>query len=217
MPRLNPASFNRFLAGNVRQDFTWRRAYACPCVATNSGAGDQDCETCGGLGWAWAAPVAAWAGMTNMSPAKANQMFGVWDPNDATLTVPSDSPLYDAGRYDRIRAGDASSRFSRVVKPNLNPRLIGEIIEVDRVFWITDDVVVDGKIPTITDGLMTWPDGGGPPAGQTFSVSGRRYDELFVFTQMPQNRNSGVDGLPRKLPVRGFDLFGRAGGVETPV
>lgn len=217
--RFSPARFNRFLGGAVRQNFTWRRAFACPCVSPHSGAARADCPLCGALGWSWQAGVDVHAGMTNLSPQKAMQIFGVWEPGDAMLTVPADSPLYAAGRHDRIRASAATSPFSQVITPDFNERLVGGIVSIERVYWIDDDgeTIVEGGIPTVNDdGSLTWTEGA-PPEGRSYSITGRRYDELFVFRDLPSNRNSGVTGLPRKLLVRKFDLFGRAGGNEDAI
>jgi hypothetical protein len=213
--RFRPAKFNAFLRGNARRDVFWRRATACPCVAPYSGAAKDTCPQCSGIGWTWAEPVAAWCGMQGMSPSRASAMFGVWEPGDALLTIPSDSPLYGAGRNDRIRSVDATSPFSEVITPEMNPRLKGSIVSIERVFWLVDGEPVDGGIPGVDSvGVMSWPDDDGPPEDTSFTVEGRRHQEVFVFRDLPSTRDIGVAGLPRKLPVRNFDIFGRASGVE---
>lgn len=207
----SPGAFNHFLGGAVRQDVLWRRAVACPCVAPSSGHADQNCDLCGGVGWAWDEPMPAHTGMQGMRPSMSAAMFGVWEEGDAVLTIPSDSPLYKAGKYDRIRLGDATTPFSVVITPGLNERLQGDIVSIDRVFWIVDDQRVEGGVPEVDErGRMTFTDAP-PPDGVSFSVSGVKRAELFLAKDIPNSRNSGVSGLPRKVAVRRYDLLGRTG------
>ncbi|HCE08552.1 MAG TPA: hypothetical protein DEQ40_08120 [Oxalobacteraceae bacterium] len=209
--QLSPDAFNGFLIG-VGQQFAWRQSFACPCVNPASGAAKPNCPLCNGKGQMWAAEVAGIAGMTSQNQKKGFANFGTWEPGDAVLTVGSDSPLYGAGQYDRFRAINSTQRFSQIVVPGQNDKLLGTIKSVSRVFWLNTagDTAIDGGIPAINaDGSMTWTSGA-PPADTTFSISGVKYDEFYLYLALPSNRNEhqGAE-LPQKLPVRKFDLFGR--------
>lgn len=212
--RLSPAAFNAFLGGAVRQDVKWRRATACPCVQRDSGHAKPNCPACGGRAWVWGAAKAAWAGIQGMSPRTAQAMFGAWEEGDATITIPAASPLYNAGRYDRIQMGDATAPFSSVIVPGLVERLDGNIAVVESVVWLEGDKLVEGPAPEV-DGLgnLKW-SGARPPAGKSFTVTGRRWVELYLFNDVPNSRNSGISGLPRKVTARRFDLLGRSGSGD---
>jgi len=211
LPKLSPALFNQFLAGSVRQDFKWRRRSACPCVNAASGQAQYDCPVCNGKGHIWSSTeVDCWAGMANQIPKKSFQPVS-WEPGDAVLTIPSDSPLYAARQYDRIRALNSSTTFSEVITPGRNDKLRMPVIEVTRTFWIADDkqTIVEGGIPTVSaDGGLSW-SSGSPPAGRSFTVEGTRADEFYIYDSLPSDRNSGVSGLPLMLQARNFDLLGR--------
>jgi hypothetical protein len=209
--RLSPALFNQFLGSSVRQDFMWRRRSACPCVSASSGAARYDCPVCNGKGHIWAsAEVPGWAGMSNQIPKKSATPIN-WEPGDATLTIPSDSPLYGVRQYDRIRALGSTNPFSEVIVPGRNDKLRMPVVSVSRVFWLATDgeTIVEGGIPTVAaNGAMTWASGA-PPAETSFTVEGTREDEFFVYDSLASDRNSGVSGLPLKLQARKFDLLGR--------
>lgn len=212
--RLSPARFNAFLGagGSVTQKFFWRRRSACPCVAESSGQARFDCPICGGKGNIYAAEVPGWAGMTNQTPQKAQAIFGSWEPGDCVITIPSNSPLYGARRFDRIRADDSTNPFSEVIRPGLNDRVQGKIKSIDRVLWIDPNdntKIIEGGIPTVAaDGSLSWTSGA-PPAGVNYTIEGVRYDEFFVWHPLASDRNSGISGLPLKLAARVYDLMGR--------
>ena len=213
--RLSPDAFNNFLATSVRQNAVWRRAFACPCVSPSSGMADMNCPFCGSLGWQWAPGENVHTGMQALRPATAKAMFGVWDDGDAMLTIPSNVPLYEAGLYDRIMLSDATTRFSVNITPGVNERLRGKIVSIDRVCWITNGVLVQGDAPEVSDvGILTWPNGE-PPEDATVSISGVKHVELFLAKDIPNSRNSGASGLPRKVAARRFDILGRAGTDPT--
>ena len=215
--RFSPAAFDRFLTGPVGQSFLWRRAAACPCVSPGSGSADPECPLCDGLGWSWGPSLAARAAMTAQSTQKAIAAFGSWEPGDATLTLPRASPVYAAGRNDRVRSLDSTTPFNMVLRRgHPGERLIGSLVAIERVFWRRADKLayVEGAAPAVNaQGRLSWPGGvGEPPAGQPYSISGVRHDEWFVFNANPSDRNIGVGGLPRKVGVRRMDLFGRGDG-----
>jgi len=208
--RLSATRFNDFLSGAVRQRFTWRRRSACPCIDPSTSAPRYDCPLCRGKGHLWADEVEGFAGQSSQSPAKAIATFGSWERGDCTLTLPSNSPIYDAGQYDRIRSLDSVGSFSEVVRPGLNDALLGKVVCLHRVFWLNDGgtAVVEGPVPDLAaDGTMTWPNLDGPPEGRQYTVEGERYDEWFVYMPLAADRNSGASGLPRKLAARRLDIL----------
>lgn len=209
--QLSPGAFNAFLGG-IGQDFAWRQSFACPCVNPASGAAKQNCPLCFGKGRQWSAEVSGKAGMTNQSQKKGFASFGTWEPGDAVLTIGSDSALYAAGQYDRFRAVNSTHVFSHNLMHDGSDKLLGTVVSISRVFWLNSagTATVEGGIPTVAaDGSMTWATGE-PSAGAAYSISGVKYDEFFVYMDLPSNRNEHAGAtLPKRLPVRRFDLFGR--------
>jgi hypothetical protein len=209
--QLNPAAFDAWMA-NIGQSFTWFKAYACPCINPTSGAANPKCQVCFGRGRFWPAGVPAIAGVGSQKVQQAWQQFGLFQTGDTVLTVPQNSPLYDAGQFDRIMALNASEQFSLNLLAGTNDRLFMAVIAVSRVFWLNAGLtaVIEGAIPTVTAGALTWPNGGGPPEGTTYSVSGTQTQEFFVFMDYPANRNEHQGlRLPKRIVARRFDLFGR--------
>ncbi len=208
--RFSPAHFNAHI-GNMGQDLAWRRASACPCFSPSSGQARFDCPLCGGRGHTWEAEVRVRAGLTSQTSKKALAQFGVYENGDALLTIGSDSPLYEMGQYDRVRGLTSTNRFSTMMTRGQDDTLLGTIESIDRVFWLNEAgaATVDGGIPTVSDvGALTW-SSGEPPAGTQYVVNGVRFDEFFSFLDLPNDRNVGGADLPRKVPVRKFDLLGR--------
>lgn len=216
--QLSPTRQNAFFR-RMGHPLSWRRAYACPCVSPTSGAADPKCVYCAGKGAQWAPEdpeTTDSCGFTAQNAKKAQADFGTWEPGDAMLSIPSDSPMYAAGRYDRFRSTVAQHRFDANLRAGFNDRLNGSIISVERVFWLnsTKDIV-EGDLPAIADnGALTWADGQvAPPEGTVYSVSATRWDEYFAYLDLPQNRPIHGLAQPRKLPVRRFDIFGRGAPV----
>uniref|UniRef100_A0AAU6W246 Uncharacterized protein n=1 Tax=Pseudomonas phage Touem01 TaxID=3138548 RepID=A0AAU6W246_9VIRU len=129
------------------------------------------------------------------------------------MTVPQNSPLWDAGQFDRVTMLNATDRFSQPMKRGspteklmFTPKLI------DRVFWINPATkkIVEGGIPAWDEnGRLTW-DENEPPPGTSYSVSGTRLSEYFIYMDLPRNRNmhSGAR-LPKLTVLRRWDLLGR--------
>ena len=95
----------------------------------------------------------------------------------------------------------------------LADRTLHTVATVDRVFWLNADgtEVVEGGIPVAADdGTLTWPNGGEPSPGATYSMSGTNQAEYFCYMDLPRNRNAfhGLK-LPRTVLLRNFDLYGR--------
>lgn len=209
--QFSPTRFNAHLSG-MGHDLGWRRSYACPCVNPSSGQPNPAHAACGGKGRQWDAEIVCRIGFQGQSARKGMADFGVWEPGDAVLTIGSDQACYNAGRFDRFRSLSSTHTFTDNLRRSYTDRLNGTIISVDRVFWLdANGNNVAGDIPSVdpATGALTWASGA-PPAGVVYSISGTRYDEYFAYLDLPQNRplNAGA-ALPKKLPVRRFDLFGR--------
>lgn len=204
------SEFNSLL-NHVGQDFTWRRAYACPCINPRSGAAKPSCPHCDGKGRLWDAPVPGKAGIVGRDQLRKFADFGLWDQGDIMLSIPSDSPLYAMGQFDRVTATNRSEQFSMNLVRGLNDRIRHAVIAIERVFWLgADDALVEGGIPSVgADGELTWTTSAPPPQA-TYSISGRRRPEFFCFNEIPADRPLHFgEPLPRRVVLRRMDLFGR--------
>jgi hypothetical protein len=207
--QLNPLAFNAFL-NDLGQTFAWLRAYACPCLNPNSGAAKPDCPLCAGKGQTWGEAVEGISGIAGQSIQLKWAKFGLFEPGDVVLTIPSDSALYEMGQFDRVVMLNSSAPFSTKFVRGRGDVLRYPNAQVDRVFWLNGSDIVEGGIPTVADdGTLTWTTGE-PPAGTVYSITGRCHPEYFCWGPMPQDRaHHGGKALPRKVVLRAWDLFGR--------
>lgn len=208
--KLSPERFNALLNG-VGQRTEWRRAYSCPCINPASKAPSFQCPQCHGIGSVWAAPVNGMVALSGQKLQRAWAQFGAWQNGDVVVTIPSDSPLYVLGEADRVVLSDSSAPFSNTLVRGDNDKLNFSVVTVDRVFWLVNNQITEGGIPTVgVDGTLTWVDGE-PPAGTQYSVTGRQRPEYFVYGDFPQDRaHQQGTALPRRVVLRSFDLFRRA-------
>lgn len=210
--RLSPTRFNRHLQ-HMGQEYLWRRSWQCSCVNPNSGSPDTKCKICLGKGRYWEAPVQAVAASSSQKTQQSWAAMGLYELGDLVLTTPENSPIWDAGQFDRITMLNATDRFSSsLIKGDPSERLLFKPESIERVFWInkTTNVIVEGGIPTVNDkGELTWGEKA-PPPGMSYSITGMRFSEYYIFTDLPKSRNmhSGVR-LPKYVVLRRFDLFGR--------
>lgn len=205
--QLNPDSFNAHL-DHMGQGMRWRRAHACPCVSPKSGAANPSCPTCRGKGHFWDAPVPGVAGFAGQKVQMAWAQFGRWESGDVVLSIPSDSPIYAIGRFDRVTMAQGSTPFTAVVMPGEHLKF--PVLSIDRALRLEGGQPVDVERPAVdSDGELIWP-GGQQPGGVQFSLTGRRSPEYFCFGEYPQDRafHHGA-ALPRRVVVRKYDLFGR--------
>lgn len=211
--RFRPTHFNRHLA-NMGQRVAWRRAFACACVNPASGAPDPKHALCSGKGWIWNAPVESVVGVSQQNVNPEMIAAGIYDKGDMTMTVPESSPLWDAGRFDRVVLLNSTDVFSQPLQRGApTERLIFTPASIDRCFWLHPQTrqVVEGGLPVVDgNGMLSWPAGGEPPLGTTYSLTGTRFDEYYIFDHLPSDRNmhSGVR-LPKRVQMRKWDLFGR--------
>lgn len=211
--KLSPAAFNRHLNG-MGQDFLWRRSYACPCFNVNSGAANQNCKVCTGRGRLWGPEVPAVSGVASQKVQQQWAQFGLWEAGDSVLSIPSDSPMYAMGQFDRLTNLNATQAFSTKFTRGVGEIFIFKDVKVNRVFWLdpTLSFIIEGTaFPTVNaDGTLTWPSIGSPPMGQEYSITGTSLSEYFCFMDDPNPRGEHHGRLlPRRVVVRAFDLFGR--------
>lgn len=210
------SAFNGLLR-SMGQSVAWRRSSLCPCRDPYSGAAQQGCQHCAGLGWSWASPVPAWTGLASQRVAKEWAAFGLWESGDVVLSVPSDSPLYAAGENDRVLMLNSSEPFSIHMTRDGDERFRFPVVQIDRVAWINpgSSALVEGGIPTVgADGAPAWTDpAGAPEPGVQYAVTGRKRPEYYLFRDLPQDRaHFGGMALPRRMVLRRFDLFGSQSG-----
>lgn len=207
---LQPSRFNRFL-NTIGQNVTWRKSYDCPCRNKDSGAAELNCPQCNGVGAIWDAPVDGIVGVSSMKVQKEWSQFGLYENGDVVVTVPGDTPVYAAGAYDRVQFVDSSSPFSLILKRGAGDTLRFAVESIERVFWLSNDLIVEGGIPDVSEsGALTWASGE-PPAGFQFSLTGRKRPEYYVFKDFPQDRaHHGGAPLPRRVVLRHYDLPSRS-------
>lgn len=204
--QLNPADFNQFLA-EIGQLAGWRKAYPCPCRDPRSGAAAPGCPQCYGLGTYWDAAVEARIALTGQKSRLEWAKLGLWESGDLAVTLPSDSPAYAAGQFDRFILSQSTVPFSTILRPG--DRLRGNALSIDSATWFVDGSLVTGDPPGLDDdnGLV-W--ASPPPDGAQVALTGRRHPEYFVLQNDPQDRaHHGGRDLPRLVQLRLFDLFGR--------
>lgn len=207
--RFSARAFNSFLNG-VGQDFSWRKAFACPCVNPNSMQASPTCPVCNGKGRSWESAVTGRAGVAGRESMKQWAQFGLWDAGDVMLSLPSDSPLYDMGQFDRVLMLNRTEPFSINMIRGMNDIIRFPVVSVDRVFWIVGGAIVEGALPTVLpNGVLDW-GASAPPMATNYSLTGRRVPEYFVYQDLPMDRphHAGMR-LPRKVVIRRFDLYGR--------
>ena len=209
--RLSPGKFNTHLA-KLGQNFSWRRAYACPCISPHSNAAKATCPLCKGKGRMWSTAVSGVAGIAGQAIQTAWAQFGTAESGDVVLTIPSDSPLYPMGQFDRVVMSDSSQPFSIVLTRGMNDVMRYPVVNIDRVYWLNPagTAVVEGGIPTASSaGVLTWVSGE-PPVGTQYNITGRQRPEFFAYQDFPRDRahHSGAP-LPRRVVIRRYDLYGR--------
>jgi len=206
--RLVGAEFDALL-NDVGQEFLWRKATACPCLNPHSGQPKSTCTHCGSKGRIWASPIQGKSGVISRSQQKKMAGFGVYDEGDIMLSIPSDSPIYAIGMYDRIQALHRTEPFSVVLLSGINDVIKFTPTQIDSVTWIdANDAVISGTVPAIVNGALVW-SGVVPPAKVSYALSGRRALDYYCYQDLPLDRpHQFGEKLPRRVVLRRFDLFG---------
>lgn len=209
---LSSAEFNAHLR-HMGQDVLWRRSFACPCINPRSGSPDLKCLHCLGKGRIWAEPVDARLGVSGRDVQRSWATFGQYEAGDEVVIIGSDQAAYDIGPYDRVVSLNRTEPFSVNLTRGVNETIRFAVAVVDLVAYFVDGVLtaaVEADLPTVDgDGVVNW-GSGGPPPSTTYSITGRRMAEFFVFREMPFDRpHHAGEPLPRRVVLRRFDLFNR--------
>ena len=194
----------------------WRRSYACACVSPTSGSPDPKHQLCMGKGRLWDDPIATVCGIARQETVAQWKASGQYETGDMVLSIPQSSPMWDdAGQFDRLLLLNSTDVFSKpLVRGAPNERLLFNVVSFSRCYWLNPtnrNLVVEGGLPVVdATGVLSWPNGDGPPPGVTYSLSGTKFDEYYVWGNFPSDRNQhqGVR-LPKRVVARKWDLFGR--------
>lgn len=210
--RFNPAAFDRHLLG-IGQRVAWRRSWACPCTNSATGQPDPKHQLCMGKGRLWDPPVETVAGVASQKVQMQWAQSGLYEAGDMVLSIPQVSPLWEAGQFDRVTALNSTDVFSQtMVRGAPSERLLFQPASLTRCFWLHPQTREphDGSLPVVTNGQLSWPSGGEPPPGATYSLTGTKNSEFYLYTELTSDRNQHQGmRLPRRVVARKFDLFGR--------
>jgi len=202
---------NCFIATNG-QEVDWRKADICPCRDQHSGAAKESCGSCGGIGYLWAEPVRGTVLTSGARYQKKWQDFGVYEEGDIVFTIPSDSPVYQCGSYDRLKLINQETPFSTFFTRGNNDVLRFSVKSISRIYWLDiNDLVVEGGIPTVSEtGVLSW-EYGEPQNGAQYTITGQKVPEYFYYND-PFQFKSSIQGqlLPKKVVFRNFDLLSRS-------
>lgn len=208
--QLNPAAFNQLLT-NFAEPMLWRRSFSCACINPSSGSPSAKCPVCSGKGRLWLPALQVNVAVASSSTQQQWAKMGLWQQGDLVVSIHEASPMYEISQFDRVTQLTSTNDFSLpFVHGSVTERIHGSVKAVSRLFWLDGATVVDGPLPVVNgDGTFSWPNGE-PPSGKTYSLTGTRYAEYFCFGPFSNDRmKHGGARLPRKMVMRGFDLFGR--------
>lgn len=207
---------------NMGQDVLWMRSWACPCMNPTNGSPKPSCPLCVGRGRLWDAPISMVMGIASQKTQIRWEKLGQWETGDMVVVLPENCPAWDnGGQYDRIITQNGLDGFSEVfVRGAPSEKLRTPVNSIARCFWIdpaNPKAIVEGGLPTIdANGKPSWPNGGEPPPGQQYSLTGDRFSEYFLLDSFPDDRNEhrGMR-LPKRMVLRKWDLYGRAARTST--
>lgn len=211
--KLSSTAFNKHLA-HMGQKVKWRRSYACACLNHQSGNPDPQHQLCNGKGRIWDPPIETVTGIPNQTVQAQWAALGMFEAGDLVLSIPAASALWNAGMYDRVLLLNSTTVFSQpFIRGAPSEKVIFPVCKIDRCFWLSGPnrgTIVEGGIPTVSEtGALSWASGE-PPPGATYSLTGTKYDEYFIWGQFPSDRNEhSGEALPRRVVARKFDLFSR--------
>jgi hypothetical protein len=207
---LDPTAFNTLLA-DMGQQVQWRRAHACPCRDERSGAARPGCSVCYGLGHYWSDSVDCGLALTGQRVQAEWAKLGLYESGDVVVSLPSDSPAYALGPFDRVTFTQSSVPDSVVLRDG--DRVREPVVAVDKATYFNGDTLTEITPPPsiAASGLPVYTGGTAPPDGAQVALTLRRHPEYFALQEFPQDRaHHGGKPLPRRVVLRKFDLFGRA-------
>lgn len=213
MMQFDPGAFDDWL-GNIGQQMEWRRSYVCPCVNPASGHPDPRHALCNGKGRIWNDSVRTVVGVASQKVQLQWAQMGLWEAGDTVLSIPQSSPMWGCGPFDRIVDVNSQDAFTMVLQRGApTERLLFRPASLGRCFWLhpTTRLPVDGGIPVVAaDGTLSWAGVDEPPPGTSYSLTGTKFSEYFIFQELTSNRNQHQGmRLPKRVVARRWDLFGR--------
>lgn len=219
--KFSSRAFNAHL-DNIGQDVLWLRSWACPCMDSNTGSPKPSCPVCVGRGRIWDAPVSMVMGIASQSTQVKWAKMGQWEHGDMVVVIPENCEAWDfGGQYDRFITQQGFDGFSEVLTRGApTEKLRQPVHDVFRCFWIDPadpKRIVEGTVPTVdANGRPHWPNGGEPPPGMKYSITGDRYSEYFMVDSYPDDRSEhrGMR-LPKRVVLRKWDLYGRAARTSS--
>lgn len=196
------------------QTVQWLPANACPCRAAHSGAADPSCPVCLGKGWVWDGVITTSVGLTGQQIQRRWAEMGMYEAGDVVVSIPGDATIQAIGEFDRVQFVQSSEPFSMVIHPDRVLPLPFTLIALDRATVIRDGGLVDLPLPGVdatAESPFWWAgsdDDNRPAAGESWTLTGRRIPEYFVYGNFPQDRaHEQGRALPRRVVLRKFDLF----------
>ncbi|EAB4417299.1 hypothetical protein D7B12_17875 [Salmonella enterica] len=219
--KFSSKAFNAHIE-NIGQNVLWMRAWACPCQNPTNGSPKPNCPLCVGRGRVWDKPVETTVGIASQSTQIKWAKMGLWEHGDMVVVVPESSHVWDnGGQFDRFITQEGLDGFSEIfVRGAPTEKLRIPIHRIMRCFWIdpaNPKGIVEGALPLIgEDGRPSWPDGGEPPPGIQYSLTGDRYSEYFMLDSYPDDRSEHKGmRLPKRVVLRKWDLFNRTSRTST--
>ena len=130
---LSPIAFNALL-GHLGQAVSWRQSVSCPCRTPSSGAAQPQCPVCDGAGQVWNTSVLGYVGLTGQQVQRQWTVSGMYEAGDVVVTLPSDSPIYALGEFDRVQFTQSSEPFSVVRIKGKEKAFPWAVVTIDRPF-----------------------------------------------------------------------------------
>lgn len=127
------------------------------------------------------------------------------------------NPVWDAGRFDRIRLLDTWRVHKETVTRGRDRIQYPQAQNLKVYGFAGDDVLpyVEGVDFSFQNGVISWVAGRGPKLKQVYAVEASVSPEYFLFDDLPQTRQPNGQGMPRKFTARLFDRFtNRKGSVQ---
>ena len=210
--RLSPQRFNQQLA-DQGQRMLWQRARVCPCRESHSGGAKEDCPICDGRGTFWDKGIPTRAGVVGAKILREFAAFGAWEDGDVMVSIPSNTPMWNAGENDRVVFADGHQPFQVVMRHNSTAKLRFPLLRIERCFWLgpNGSTVLECTAPRVDPdtGALSWLDlTQAPDPGAQFTIAGQRRPEYFLWRYIPVSRAhyNGLD-FPKRATLKPFDLF----------
>ena len=208
----NVDSLNTMLS-NLGQMAHWQQAQLCPCRSATSGGPNVKDPVCAGTGYLWSNPISCKIALEGMNTGREFAMTTGWEKGDIMATLPSNSPAYQAGEYDRLTLIQSSIRINHLLTRGGNDYLRYrspiDIVEVFAIVGGQKRVLTPNVDFSLIGHAISW-NTNVIPVGTQYSILYTAHPEYFVFKELVMDRPHGGRALPRKVHLRLMELFGRA-------